>query len=344
MLMGRYRFHAEFIDPAMPSAFMGVDFRGAFGPALKRVVCALKHADCADCLLHRRCLYPHVFEGVLRKNRRAHRSDRDGPSFPVGRMPGRPLMIVARPDRERRTGAPHPCVIEPPEDAPARIRPRETFVCSLLLFGRANESIPYFIQAFEQMGRMGLGRPVEGRRARFRLIGVRADDRVLYAGEGQPILDEPVAQDLRKRLLYDLATAPSPASGRLTVRLRTPLKLTSVDPDDASLPFPVLIRETLGRIASLCHAFGNGAPALDGPRLMETASSVRTLSGTLRPFDSSPAAPRQGREMMRGARTGEATYVGPLAVFIPLLRFVEQVHLGEETLFGLGRIELVPPV
>lgn len=342
MLMGRYRFHAEFIDPAMPSAFMGADFRGAFGPALKKVVCALKHADCSDCLLHRRCLYPHVFEGVVH-NRRGHRSDRAGPPLPAGRRPGRPLMIVARSDRERRTTVPHPCVIEPPEDAPARFRPREPFDCSLLLFGRANESIPYFIQAFEQMGRMGLGRPVEGRRARFRLNGVRVDDRVLYAGEGRPICDEPVAQDLRKRLLYDLATAPSPASDRLKVRLRTPLKLSAVDPGDASLPFPVLIRETLGRIASLCHAFGNGAPALDDRLLMETAFSVRTLSETLRPFEASPSAPREGRDMMQGSRTGAVTYAGPLAAFIPLLRFAEQVHLGEETLFGLGRIEVIPP-
>jgi len=348
MLLGRYLFQSVFIDQAILSEFKGIDFRGAFGPALKKVVCALKQADCSGCSLSRRCLYPLVFGGAEHKDRRAPLTARSRPARSVARPPGRPLTILVRQDQERAREArdrlatsPHPCVIEPPESAQTRFHPREAFAFELLLFGKANNSIPYFVQAFRQMGRMGVGRSVEGRRGRFLLQTVRAGERVLYAGEGQPILDEAATVDLRKRLLYDLATTPADLSGSLTVRLRTPLKLKSGHPEALSLPFDALLRETLQRVASLCHAFGNGEPALDYRSLAERATRVRTLAQALEAVEPADGTNRRDREWLGGGLTGEVRYGDGWAEFFPLLRFAEQVHLGESTTFGLGRIELV---
>jgi CRISPR/Cas system endoribonuclease Cas6 (RAMP superfamily) len=47
--------------------------------------------------------------------------------------------------------------------------------------------------------------------------------------------------------------------------------------------------------------------------------------------------------MLMGGMTGEIVYEGNLAEFMGLLRFCEQVHIGKQTTFGLGRIALFNP-
>ena len=44
--------------------------------------------------------------------------------------------------------------------------------------------------------------------------------------------------------------------------------------------------------------------------------------------------------MLVGGMIGEACYEAVPGVFLPLLRFVEQTHLGKQTAFGLGKIEV----
>ncbi len=44
--------------------------------------------------------------------------------------------------------------------------------------------------------------------------------------------------------------------------------------------------------------------------------------------------------MLMGGLVGEVGYAGDLAEFLPLLRYMEKVHLGKATTFGLGKIEV----
>jgi hypothetical protein len=62
MLFGRYHFYGTFEDEAVLPVFKGSTFRGVFGVALKKVVCALKQQECAACLLREQCLYARIFE------------------------------------------------------------------------------------------------------------------------------------------------------------------------------------------------------------------------------------------------------------------------------------------
>ncbi|MHB8092928.1 MAG: hypothetical protein ACYDH8_15215 [Syntrophales bacterium] len=62
MLLGRYCFSLTFNDDAALPEYKGSTFRGIFGHSLKKVVCALKHQECADCLLREKCVYSIVFE------------------------------------------------------------------------------------------------------------------------------------------------------------------------------------------------------------------------------------------------------------------------------------------
>jgi hypothetical protein len=305
MLYGAYRFYAILKDDAVLPPIKGSTFRGVFGRALKEVVCALKRQECPNCLLRHQCIYLKVFE--------PHPDSAEG---------GRP-------------SPPHPFVIEPPLTQRTHFSAGEGFDFTLLLFGQANQYLPYFVYAFEQMGRIGIGRRLQGKRGCFQLLKVadleatviyRAEDQCLQPVEpGELMLEAPLNEDIRE----------------VTVFLVTPLRVKYQEHLQAELPFHVLTRAALRRISALHTHFGNGEPLLDYKGLIARAREVQVLKTTVRWFDWERNSSRNGR-MQMGGMVGEATYGGNLTEFLPLLRYAEQVHLGKATTFGLGKISVRP--
>jgi hypothetical protein len=66
----------------------------------------------------------------------------------------------------RIAAPPHPFVIEPPISGNTQFPEGSAFAFNLLLFGEINHSFSYFVYASEQMGKIGIGRRINGRRAR----------------------------------------------------------------------------------------------------------------------------------------------------------------------------------
>ena len=309
MRYGSYRFTSVLEGDALLPEYKGSTFRGAFGHALKRVVCALRREDCADCLLRGKCIYAFVFETPL--------SEQESHAVP----------------RTRIAAPPHPYVIEPPETAQTRYRNGDAFDFTLILFGRANDYLPYFIYAFDQMGRLGLGRAVDGKRAAFALRDVTAEGKIVYAAGDGKILPG--------NFCRELSTVPgenADGCSSLELTLHTPLRLKYENRLEAKLPFHVLVRAMLRRVSSLCRYYGDGEPQLDYRGLVARAQGVATESSTICWFDWKRYSNRQDQSMLMGGMVGRAVYAGDLAEFLPLIRFCERVHLGKQTAFGLGRI------
>jgi len=65
MLFGRYLIECCFENEAILPYFKGSTFRGVFGIALKRVVCALKQLKCEECLLHPSILTSFFLENII---------------------------------------------------------------------------------------------------------------------------------------------------------------------------------------------------------------------------------------------------------------------------------------
>ncbi|MBW2135830.1 MAG: CRISPR system precrRNA processing endoribonuclease RAMP protein Cas6 [Deltaproteobacteria bacterium] len=310
VLYGKYRFHSILESDAILPPYKGSTFRGVFGLALKKVVCVLKTQECKDCLLRDRCVYFQVFE------------------TPRNPSPGIPA--------DKRPSPPHPFVIEPPLSRHTHLKQGESFDFGLILFGPASEKLPYFVYAFEQMGRIGIGQKIRGQRPQFHLIRVTSDDKVIYQ-----------AQD--RRLLLDSTTnlqlaAPAPedkSCNQITVILQTPLRLKFRNTYRAELPFHVLIRGILRRIAALNNHYGAGEPDLDYRGLVARAQEIKTVASSVRWYDWKRYSNRQEQAMLMGGMIGQVTYRGTLGEFLPLVRFAEQVHLGKATTFGLGKIKMV---
>ncbi|HOC37739.1 MAG TPA: hypothetical protein PKJ77_00495 [Thermodesulfobacteriota bacterium] len=170
MLFCEYCFSSVFESDAVLPAYKGSTFRGVFGHALKKVVCALKHQDCCQCLLRERCVYAFVFE----------------------------IPAAAGPDDtpRRLVAPPHPYVIEPPDTNKTLYRKDDPLDFKLLLFGKANDYLPYFVYAFDHIGSQGVGKRIDGRRGIFRLEHVTAKSTLIYSRLDKKILGKQVAQDL----------------------------------------------------------------------------------------------------------------------------------------------------
>lgn len=309
MRYGSYRFTSILEGDALLPEYKGSTFRGTFGHALKRVVCALRREDCTDCLLRGKCIYAFVFETPL----------------PEQESRAAPRIRVAAP--------PHPYVIEPPQTPQTRYEKGDSFDFNLLLFGRANDYLPYFIYAFDQVGRLGVGRAVDGKRAAFALRDVTAEGKVVYAAENGKIMPG--------NFFRELSTEPGEVEdgcSLLELTIHTPLRLKYQNRLEAELPFHVLVRAMLRRVSSLCRYYGNGEPPLDYRGLVTRAQNVATKSSALRWFGWKHYSNRQEQSMFMGGMIGRAVYAGDLAEFLPLIRFCEKVHLGKQTAFGLGKI------
>lgn len=156
MKFGNYRFLIKFTDDAFLPYYKGSTFRGLLGHAMKRVVCPLKREDCSSCILCSTCTYALTFET-------SH--------------------ALPTPENARVSAPPHPMVLEPPLTEKREFKKGDTLECGLLLFGTINQSLAHFICAFDQMGKIGIGKKVDGKRAGFVLERVSSGKDILFLKE-----------------------------------------------------------------------------------------------------------------------------------------------------------------
>lgn len=267
MLFGKYQFYCRLRNEAVLPYYKGSTFRGVFGHALKKVVCALKKEECKDCLLKNRCLYACVFETSL---------------------------AVNTPVNERLAAPPHPFVIEPPLTTMTHFRENDPFDFSLLLFGEVNQSLPYFIYAFEQMGKIGIGKRINGANGRFILEKVQSGDQLVYSHADKKLNMSGPFEALALKDPGDYAEEIF----KIRIRIITPLRLKFQNRLKAELPFHVLSRAMLRRVSSLYNFYGDGEPDLDYRGLVKKADEVRIVESDLTWFDWRRYSFRQDQAML----------------------------------------------
>lgn len=303
----KYTFHCRFNTEARLPGYLGSTLRGALGWALKKTSCALRRQQCNSCLLREQCVYAWIFE-----TQRYQAGD--------GRT------INARP---------HPFVLQPGEEATGVKKKGDKLSFSLLLMGGSNNFLPQLIFAIQLMGEGGIG---TGRRqglGRFQLEEVTAGKHSIFS------IETTVLQQCRDINEIQLQESLGYEVSSLLLTLYTPLRFKHYNKLKRDLPFHVLIRAGLRRIAALEEAYGGGEPDIDYKGLVRRAELVETGESHVRWHELFRYSNRQQKKISLSGLAGTIEYKGVLAEFMPILHYCEQVNIGKQTVFGLGRIGVI---
>ena len=303
--------------------YKGSTIRGAFGVAFKRVVCALRRQSCDDCLLNSRCVYSYVFET----------------------KPKEKLSIFGK-----MAHIPRPYVIEPPLEDKTEYKPDEILSFRLVLIGKATQYLPYFIYAFQELGRSGIGKG-RGKFALEEVFNINEDGQrsIYHINSGTLLPVEPQRIDLKKAVKNllsgwnSLNTIPE-----LTLKFLTPTRIKYQRHLVGKPEFHVLIRQLLRRIFLLWYFHSDESVDDDlnslkdyHQRLINMATAVEAISENLRWIDWERYSHRQHARMRLGGFTGEITYKNVSEHFLPFLRAGEILHIGKGTAFGLGKFNIL---
>ena len=290
--------------------YKGSTFRGGFGGVFKRIACAMPGQCRERCRIGAACPYGYIFET----------------SPPPGARQLRNLSDI-----------PRPFVLEPPETEQEVFQPGEGMRLGLALVGRGIEYLPYFILTFRALGEEGIGKG----RGRFRLVRVAAlhpltgAEAEVYSGADGMVRTCDLAVTGE-----ELAEAGEGIGEEATVAFLTPTRLTGEERLQDKPEFHLLYRAALRRVSSLM-AFHCGATLdLDYRAEIEAAKGVRLAEDRTRWEEWERYSSRQGQRMKFGGIVGEARYAGDLRRFGAMLRAVEVVHVGKNTTFGLGRVQI----
>jgi hypothetical protein len=305
----KYHFTLAAEDTIHLPPYKGSAFRGGFGVAFKRVVWALRRTECNACLLKSRCPYAYIFET----------------------FPDRETELLTAGTHEK---APHPFIIEPPLEQTTAYEPGQSLSFNLILIGRGNDYLPYFVYAFEELGKMGIGRG----RGRYRLEVIEAGGRHVYEA-GHKVLEPNTPESLD--VTWQNETSGRGVASSVGLAFQTPGRIMYQRSLTSNLDFKVLMTALLRRLFLLSsfHCSQSGPP-WDHKAVIAKAADVVTLENSLNWRDWERYSSRQQARMKMGGVVGEVRYAGELDRFISILKAGEILHVGKGTSFGLGKYEL----
>jgi hypothetical protein len=304
----RFRFHFRSAGTLFfPVYKSGNVVRGAFGGIFRKLVCIPSCHDAKTCGIRADCPYARVFEPQAARG--------EGPSG-LADWP-RPFVFRAA-HLDGRT-----------------ILPEEAFHFDVHIFDVRDPALPYFVQAFAQLAREGLG-PGRGR---AELTSVDQLDlteaRVAQVFDGEQL----GMRELAAPNVANLSETPAQAD-RVRVRFVTPTELKAGHELADRPEFGILFGRLRDRISTLRANYGAGPLEIDFRGMGERAAQVRMTQCDLQMHSADRLSSRTGQRHPIGGFVGEAEYEGQLGEFLPYLQLGKWVGVGRQTVWGKGEMEV----
>jgi hypothetical protein len=320
--IGLFRFTLVPEQPLeVPAVNKGNMLRGGFGHGFRKLCCIPQCKDARLCPLAGTCPYKAIFE----------------PSPPAGSE-----RLAKNQD------IPRPFVFRAPQTSQTRFRPGEAFEFGLVLIGRALDFLPYFVLAFRDLAREGLGL----NRARCTLERVEqtavspnasgpasCEARVIYSADDhvfRPTGSVNVPDVVNSRLQKFQLSDGDRSAQNITIRFLTPTFLRA-DGEIVRRPeFHHVVKRLRDRTNALCTFFGGGPLDLDFRELGEHSERVRTVSARTNWVELFRTSSKTKQRHELSGFVGEASYEGALTEFLPWLALGELIHVGKHTAWGNG--------
>lgn len=270
---------------------------------------------CSDCLLKNSCVYSYVFESL---------------------PPDDAVMMRKYPS------VPHPFIIEPPSDNKKHYNKGDSLDFNLILIGKAIDYLPYFIYAFEETGRVGLGSNRQGKFIVDSVINVNpfsSESSVIYTGTGNN-LKSPV-YIISPEHLKDMVDKMEQRE-EVTFNFLTPARIKYRDRYIDYLEFHIFMRTFLRRLSAIYYFHCGGEELLlDYKGIIDSSRMIDMIKSFLYWEDWERYSSRQNDTMKFGGFKGKVTFQGNLKEFIIFILLGKYLHAGKNASFGLGKYELI---
>ncbi len=125
-----------------------------------------------------------------------------------------------------------------------------------------------------------------------------------------------------------------------TLRTRTPLRIRRDGALLERLDFATLIRNITRRIEELTARYGGWADAVEAARIRALSAEAAVTQNRFALQSLSRYSNRTGSKMDLSGLTGYMTIEGDMSPFVPWLYAARILHIGRNTTFGLGQIEV----
>jgi hypothetical protein len=309
----RFRCRAETTLVLPP--FKGASIRGALFSALRRRFCMNPDkANCEDAGLRKAC-------------------------------PVCALLATVNEDASRGLEAARPCTVEPPTTSKTLYREGEELAFGITVFGQAAQLMPYVVLGALSIAETGMG-------DRSRAAGIiRIDAIESYSpliGRQEVVYRRgasTVRADTIKVTHADVLSVSRELGGcsRVTLDIRTPMRLVVAGRLVKSLTFEVFVRRLLRRLADLSVSACGVPLAIDHQALLAAATGVHVAEDRTRWVDVPSFSSRHGRFTPIGGLLGSVTFEGELDAFVPWLLWGSITHVGKDATKGGGWYRLKWP-
>lgn len=205
----------------------------------------------------------------------------------------------------------------------------EELVFEFVLLGDAVKYASSLALALQNIGHCGLG----AQRYPFSLRQIvnREDQRILW----------------RRNIYYKTggneAIIPCHSLPGVTgaeIELRTPLRIRRGGQLLTEIQFQTLIRNITSRMIAITERYGGWVDREETERLIMLAGEVRTVREDLSVFHLERYSNRVKEKMDFSGLMGSLEYEGELTPFVPWLLAAQILHIGRNTTFGMGKIEV----
>lgn len=311
--VAKYRLELKVLKAMSLPPYRGSIFRGSLAPTFKKGVCTAKDKSCSQCSIKNSCVYYYVFETPPPRDKQVMR---------------------------RHPYVPHPFVIDPPLEGKREYKEGDSLSFEMLLIGKAIDYLPYFIFAFDQLGRVGIDR----NKGKYELvkaynIAPSGEERPIYEGDNRKLHPSTLTIDLDS--LYQI----SGPTKRVRLRFLTPTRIKHQGRMvmETDLRFDILIRSILRRASALAYFHCDKEWDLNYKEIIDKAKKVRVVERNLRCYEWERFPQDEFVKVNLGGFMGDIEFEGDLTEFMPFLRLGELLHVGKSTSFGLGKYKIIKP-
>ncbi|MBC2698454.1 MAG: CRISPR system precrRNA processing endoribonuclease RAMP protein Cas6 [ANME-2 cluster archaeon] len=274
-------------------------------------MCIEKRKECVQCVHRYKCIYSYVFETPIPREAKEGKRSKD-------------------------EYVPHPFVIEPTLDKRQYYGIEDELDFHIILVGRAVDYIPYIIFAFEELGRIGIGKD-KGKYSLEKVISINNNRELLIYDGNSHIQDDFYVMDSTELVRQ----AAQLNYQQVTFYFLTPTRIKNKGKLTIDIDFVIILRNLLRRLSRLAEVHCDEKWELEWNELIEMANDrVSTVSSELKWYDWKRYSQRQGTKMKMGGFLGEITFEGELAEFMPFIKLGELLHMGKGTVYGLGKYEI----